>query len=203
MEKHLLNRIANHLIMNTSFIRDLGLYHGKMGIVIFFAHYARYTENMIYDDFAGEVLDEICTEIHLDTPVNFESGLCGIGWGIEYLLENGFMEGDSNEILSEIDQRIMELNVKRINDLTLRTGLQGILLYINKRISPLSKKSHSLFDNHYLSDIQHTETSMNYFSDNPLFEIINRAHPNNNDIITWKLGLENGCAGIGLNKILK
>lgn len=37
----ILTRIANHLIINTSFMTDLGLYHGKMGIVLFFAHYAQ------------------------------------------------------------------------------------------------------------------------------------------------------------------
>ncbi|MDR2773648.1 MAG: hypothetical protein LBC19_02690 [Tannerella sp.] len=42
-EKEILPRIANHLMINASFLSDLGLYHGKMGIVLFFAHYSRYT----------------------------------------------------------------------------------------------------------------------------------------------------------------
>jgi hypothetical protein len=33
-EKEILTRIANHLIINASFLSDLGLYHGKMGIVL-------------------------------------------------------------------------------------------------------------------------------------------------------------------------
>jgi hypothetical protein len=31
----LLLRIARHLIMHASFLTDLGLFHGKMGIVLF------------------------------------------------------------------------------------------------------------------------------------------------------------------------
>ena len=96
----LLPRIARHLIMHASYTPDMGLYHGKMGIVLFFAHYARYMGNSLYNEFAGELLDEVYQGIHTELPVNFESGLCGVGWGIEYLLQYGFMEGDSDEILS-------------------------------------------------------------------------------------------------------
>ena len=49
----LLRRIANHLILHSIDIEDIGLFHGKMGVVLFFAHYARYTDSAIYDDFAG------------------------------------------------------------------------------------------------------------------------------------------------------
>ena len=100
----LLRRIANHLILHSIDIEDIGLFHGKMGVVLFFAHYARYTDQAIYDDFAGELLEEISENIPETLPINLETGLCGIGWGIEYLIQNGFMEGDSNEILAGIDQ---------------------------------------------------------------------------------------------------
>ena len=71
----LLYRIANHLIMHTSYFSNLGLYHGKMGIVLFFAHYARFTNCSIYDDFAGELIDDIFEDIDDELPINFESGL--------------------------------------------------------------------------------------------------------------------------------
>ena len=73
-----------YLTINSSFLRDLGLFHGRMGIVLFFAHYARISNSKHYEDFAGHLLDEIYEEINLDLPVNLENGLCGIGWGIEY-----------------------------------------------------------------------------------------------------------------------
>ena len=98
-----LQRIANVLLLNASFIDNPGLLNGKMGIAIFFYNYSRYSENKIYEDYAGELVDEIYEEINTSTPVNFENGLTGIGWGIEYLVKNGFVQADTNEALEEID----------------------------------------------------------------------------------------------------
>ncbi len=101
-----LRRIANVLLLNASFIDNPGLLNGKMGIAIFFYHYSRYTKNKIYEDYAGELVDEIYEEINTSTPVNFENGLTGIGWGIEYLVKNKFVQADTDEALAEIDNTI-------------------------------------------------------------------------------------------------
>ena len=60
----LLEKIANHYLFYGSFHSDLGLYNGKMGMVIFFFHYARYTGNSLYEDFAEEFLNEILESAH-------------------------------------------------------------------------------------------------------------------------------------------
>ncbi len=98
-----LQRIANVLLLNASFLDNPGLLNGKMGIAIFFYHYSRYSKNKIYEDYAGELVDEIYDEINTSTPVNFENGLTGIGWGIEYLVKKGFVQADTDEALEEID----------------------------------------------------------------------------------------------------
>jgi lantibiotic modifying enzyme len=198
----LLLRIVRHLIMHTRFLTDLGLYHGKMGIVLFFAHYARYSKESLYDEFAGELMNEIPEEIHADIPVNFESGLCGIGWGIEYLLQNGFMEGDSDEILSEIDKKVMERDVRRVEDTSTRTGLAGISYYVHKRLySTCRKLTEKPFDLTYLSDWAAVTKTIRIPSDQEILSVIMEILPTGDDIVSWKYGLENGCAGIGLQNI--
>lgn len=107
-----LQLIANHLIINSSFLTDLSLFHGKTGIVLFFYKYAQYTRNPVYEEFAGELLDELFSEIHDNMGVDFENGLSGIGWGILYLLQNQFITGNPNDILEDIDRRIMEVNLQ-------------------------------------------------------------------------------------------
>lgn len=152
MTKQLLS-IANHLLLRTSFMTSLGLFYGKMGSVLFFVHYAKYTNNSIYDDFASEILDEIYEDIHTEMPIYFSNGLCGIAWSIEYLLQQGYMEGESDEVLSDLDAKIMMWDPLRISDFTLETGLEGIAWYVLSRLT--SPRSGSIpFDNRYLRDLK-------------------------------------------------
>jgi glycosyltransferase len=132
-KKELLVRIASHLILNASFITDLGLYHGKMGIVLFFYELGRYTGKNIYAKFAGELLDEIYNGLNNETLLNFQDGLCGIGWGIAYLIKAQFVKADPDEVLEELDKRIVEWDVGRITDGSLRTGLMGVACYVINR----------------------------------------------------------------------
>lgn len=143
-----------YLIINGSYLNDLGLFHGKMGIVLFFSELAHVNQNPIYEDLASSLLGEIYEEIHYDLPINLENGLCGIGWGIEYLVQHGLMEGDTDEILSDIDQKVMEINPFRIKDFSIRRGLGGIVYYVLARLNA-SRQSDTLpFDKDYLKGLQ-------------------------------------------------
>lgn len=132
--KPMLERISNNLIINASCLEDIGLYNGKMGIVIFFFHYAQYTGNSIYEDFAGDLLDEIYEDISVETPIALSNGLCGIGWGIIYLYQHRFIAGDVEEALFEIDQKVMQYDLHKPLDDSLNQGLAGIALYVYTRI---------------------------------------------------------------------
>jgi len=79
MNKHeVLQRIARYLMLHSSFTDKIGLFDGKMGVILFFMNYARYTGCKRYEKFAGELIDEIYTEIHIDCSANFGNGLAGI-----------------------------------------------------------------------------------------------------------------------------
>jgi len=101
-----LQRIANVLLINSSFIDNPGLLNGKTGISIFFYEYGRYLNNKIYTDYAGKLIDEIYEEIAINTPLDFANGLTGIGWGIEYLVKNKFVDADTDEALADIDNAV-------------------------------------------------------------------------------------------------
>jgi hypothetical protein len=151
----LLKRIANVLILNASFIDNLGLLKGKMGIVIFLYQYFRYSDNKIYEEYAGELLDEIFDEINTSIPVNFEEGLTGIGWGIEYLIHKEFVQANSDEVLSEIDKAIYKhrLNSPILIQNTSKFfgyGFYHIIRLINQQgnsndLTTILKKNHLIF----------------------------------------------------------
>lgn len=124
------DNITNALLLSSSFIENLGLFNGKTGIAIYFFHLARSTNNKLYEKYAEELIDEIYDEISLSTPLDFENGLAGIGWGIEYLAENGFIDADTNEVLEEFD----DVLIKDVEDF--KKSLRDIIgagFYFHKR----------------------------------------------------------------------
>ncbi len=126
-------RITNTLLLNASFIDNIGLMHGKMGISIYFFHLARETQNRIYKDYAEDLIDEIYEEINTTTPFDFEDGLAGIGWGIEYLAQNGFIDADTDEVLETIDSQLC-LSKEQFKGPGLLNGITGLGVYYLSRI---------------------------------------------------------------------
>ena len=104
----LLDRLTHHLILNYHFAPNAGLLNGKMGGVVFFGRYARHTGKAYFREYAEELLDEVFDMVHENIPINFVDGLCGIGWGVEYLIQNSLMEGDSDDVLEYIDKKVIE-----------------------------------------------------------------------------------------------
>lgn len=110
----LLMRIVNQNLLYGSFNPDPGLFSGRMGMVIFFFHYARYTGNEWYESFAGEILDDIYEDITEDMPLSLTNGLCGVGWGMLYLIQQGFVEGEVDEVLEMVDRKVEQLPARQV-----------------------------------------------------------------------------------------
>lgn len=193
----LLKQIANHLIINSSFLTDLSLFHGKIGVVLFFYKYAQYTKNPVYEEFAGELLDEIFNEIHDNIGMDFENGLSGIGWGILYLLENQYIAGHPNDILEDIDMKLMEVNLLRLRNGSLERGIAGFSVYFSSRLS--FQGDISYIDAVFISDLQKVISDKEVNVEFDLYSIINPcAYSSVEQIGITSLGLRNGYAGYGL-----
>lgn len=180
----------------------IGLFNGKMGKAIFFFLCARYKHSVACEEFAESLLDDVCEEIHLDMPVGLEDGLCGIGWGMEYLAQQGCIKGDTDEILEDIEVEIMKKNLLELADFSLETGLTGILLYALMRLS--SPCSQRCFDETYklqlqeicdkypsrltdqLSDVLAGKHLDNY----PYWKVFSYLLPGHGKIELWKKGLD-------------
>lgn len=144
-------RIRNILMLKSNFIPDYGLLNGKTGIVLAYAHLYAHTHNNVYYDCMSELLDDVLNNIHKRMDFGFMSGLSGIGWGIEYLLQNHFVEGEGIEVCEDIDAEIMAFDPRRIMDISLEKGLEGLLHYVLIHIR--GSKDLLPFDKMYLSDL--------------------------------------------------
>ena len=147
----LITRIQHILILNSQFVSDVGLLNGKIGVVLAFAHLYKYTCNEIYYDFMSELLDDVLKQVYRGLDIGFTSGFSGIGWGIEYLLQSRFVEGVGVEICKEIDEEIMKFDPRRMTDISLENGLEGLLHYVLIRIR--GSKDVLPFDELYFFDL--------------------------------------------------
>jgi hypothetical protein len=123
-----LEQTVQKLFAHNDVNNDPGLMTGKMGKAIFFFHCARFTKNKLYEAYAFALIEEMTGYIHKETPVGYENGLSGIGAGLEYLVQNGFVEADTDEILEDIEQRI-HLAIPYETDATTLADMGRYLLF--------------------------------------------------------------------------
>ncbi|MCE5177632.1 MAG: glycosyltransferase [Porphyromonadaceae bacterium] len=151
----LLIEIVNFLLSNFSEIDDIGILNGKMGSVIFLYHYYKYSNNKVFSKLSETFFEKIQEKITENTPLNFASGIAGIGWGLEYLYQNKLINVDTNDILFEIDRKIMEINPFRSTNCNLHYGMGGIIRYLLSRLYTITndRKTNPFINNGFLSDI--------------------------------------------------
>lgn len=120
-----------------------GLMQGNTGLCLYFYQLARSSNSAEYEQLADDMLDKIFANLSTSALADFENGLAGIGWGIEYLVQNGFAEGNADEILEEVDNKVFKtLNEENIATFELGNGLTGYLFYLIARLKkPMNPNS--------------------------------------------------------------
>lgn len=93
-------------------LENPGLYDGKLGMAIIFYEYSRYSGDSLYEALADEIMDSIL-ELSNVLSGDFANGLTGIGWGIVYLCREHFIEGDIDDILSDVNNRLKQFLVEK------------------------------------------------------------------------------------------
>jgi len=207
-------------------VTNQGIMKGKAGILIFLYHYARFSKNEAIEAKADALLDDLLSGIQADTSYGFYNGLCGIGWSIEYLVNHGFLEGDTNEILEDFDKKIMEINPLRIVSINKDYGLGGIVQYLLARFYSIEKeKKPNPFDREYIDSLykriktvfEQRDTTcdsldiflnfMDYYEGNKeldqpfIYDVWHLQNPQNVPLQDLDFGLK-GAAGVGLQLIL-
>lgn len=144
-------KMLNHLILHANDVPSaIGLLDGKMGIALVLAHYARHRKKKNIEHAADFLVESVMDQLTTTISIGFANGLSGIGWGIEYLIQNNYMKGCGADILQNLDERIMQFDVTRIKDWSLEKGLIGILHYVLYHLQGANKSGSSVFDSSYL-----------------------------------------------------
>lgn len=131
-----------HFLLNKSeSLPGYGLLSGTAGEALFLFYYYRYSKNEDSFNKAIEILENAIEQASENSNyASFCNGLAGLGWLIEFLNKNNFIEVDSNEILMEADSKINVFFNNRLleNDYDFLHGGIGCALYFLDR-SPFNR----------------------------------------------------------------
>lgn len=124
------NRIYNY---KQDFNQSLGM-HGQMGKVVAFFSLYEESKEIEWKKKGEQLLENLIDKCNYNTPLGYEDGLCGIGIGIQKLMERKHIKGDINEILSDFDlQFVQTVNSLSITDKILKENWFDIGYYLFHR----------------------------------------------------------------------
>lgn len=129
-----MTNLINYLALQTIQISDSGLYHGRMGLILSLYCYGKVNNNQRLCDYASNILQDTADEYY-DGDISLEDGLSGLGLGYSLLYKAGMFNDNLNDILYEIDKKIMSIDPRRMEDKSFRRGALGLLFYIQTRLS--------------------------------------------------------------------
>lgn len=152
-EEHRLGDVISSLKNTVPRLSDINLFHGQCGAMLPLALYAHLYCDQEADRQATILFNNILNTLSSDIPITFHHGLCGIGWAMALLVSQGVITfSDIQTELHTIDSLVVERSPRRVADLTLSTGIGGILAYILSRIS-INPSPTPPFDHDYLKEL--------------------------------------------------
>lgn len=146
-------KLLHHLILHSYDVpAALGLFDGMTGIMLVLAHYARVRKQPLVENASDFLMSRIVNNMTKSAVLDFANGMAGIGWGIEYLIQNGYMKGCGAELTGELDEQIMNLDVRRMTDNSLEKGLCGLFHYVAVHVQGAMLQGKTVFDAQYIDD---------------------------------------------------
>lgn len=130
--------------------------NGDMGVCIFFFKKGKEENNPKFTSEAENILTRIIEEIGSNPRFDITTGITGIAIGISYLVKNKYVEGDINEILSEVDAKIYKKFCLKTNFggySEMKLPLTDILLYYIIRYEETKSENMKELQKRIISDL--------------------------------------------------
>lgn len=157
-------------MLHSTSISDIGLLHGKVGIAIYFHHLARQSGKSVFSEFADKLINEVTNSISTETPFDFESGITGIGWAIEYLIQNGFIDADADDMLEEFDTKVYQVLIHEQKDIATTLAI-GHYLVSRLRYRVKNEETIAVLDLKYQTILYIDELERQIYKSKPTAEV--------------------------------
>ena len=91
-----IKKIADYLLLQSSYMQEIGLFHGKMGVALALNMYSSQYNDKLMEEYAWDLFQQVYDKVHIDMPVGLETGLAGIGYGTTLLYKYGLVSCERN-----------------------------------------------------------------------------------------------------------
>jgi lantibiotic biosynthesis protein len=190
--KEKLSEITDALYKNIDKVdKNIGLMGGKMGLALYFFYYAKFMAEDKWADVAVDLISDIFDEINNDfTYHTHAGGLAGIGWSIELLAQNEFIDTDTNDVLEALDpylHKAMIYDITNKNYDFLHGAVGNGTYFLSRMSNPASKD--------YISElVDHLEKNSETEEDGAVkwFSVLNR----DDGTEGYNISLSHGSAAI-------
>jgi len=133
----------------------IGLLSGKAGISLFLFYVSRYFKNERYEEYARRVLEDVFSDINNDSLLpTYCNGLAGVGWAVNHLVENGFIEKEVLEVLKDFDMYLYNSMIaySKSGNFDFLHGSTGIAFYFTKRFK--ENENVASYLNEYIEELK-------------------------------------------------
>lgn len=132
-------RFINYILLNASFNERIGLFDGKAGAILFISS-NRLTEAAEWiESISVSLLEETISQINIFTPLNFGTGVAGIGVLIEHLSQRGLLEVNTSDLLEEVEPHLLRTVYEcKLDTLGLASGISGFGMYFFLRLNAVT-----------------------------------------------------------------
>jgi hypothetical protein len=111
-----------------------GILNGRMGRALIYAAAYRYSDQPLFENKAQQLLTYITEQIGQEDRLHFGKGIMGIGWAIEWMAQNKFIDENTDEVLADIDDEIYKSVIYEKSDsLSQQVGVLAKALYFFTR----------------------------------------------------------------------
>ncbi len=107
------------IILKDSYNKEsqIGVFSGTSGISLFFFYYAKYLDNDSYSDIGVEIIADFIDRINEGYAYpTYCSGMAGAGWVLDHLEQEAFVELNTDDILSGLDNYLFNTMIIDIKD---------------------------------------------------------------------------------------